>query len=155
MEIAEYQPVAMKFTPWKVSGDPNTKGVNAEAFGSWYGLMVDVVMIQHRIPRNLLDGYSEQVWFGVTHKHTFLRPTCVAEMTFQMRPLKFQIDEASFHTKFCSWLGVVMEVRDGVYTYIFDGRLPHRLLGEAAEEAENRVSNLQLIPIIQQLNTKV
>ena len=82
MEIAENQPLAMKFTPWKVSGDPSTKEVNTEAFSSWYGLMVDVVMGQQRIPRNLLDGYSEQVWFGVTHKHTFLRPTCVPETMF-------------------------------------------------------------------------
>ena len=72
VEIVKNQLLAMKFIPWKVSRDPNTKEVNAEAFRSWYGLMIDVVMSQQRIPRNLLDGYSEQVWFGLTHKHTFL-----------------------------------------------------------------------------------
>ena len=28
VEIAEDQPLAMKFVPWKVSGDPSTKEVN-------------------------------------------------------------------------------------------------------------------------------
>ena len=89
VEIAKYQPVAMNFMPWKVFGDPSTREVNAEALRVWYGQMVDVVMSQQRIPRNLLDGYSEQVWFRITHKNTFLRPTCVLESTFNMRPLKF------------------------------------------------------------------
>lgn len=35
-----------------------------------------------------------------------------------------------------------MEVRDGVYTYIFDGMLPHWLPGEMVEEAKSRASNL-------------
>ena len=125
-----------------MSRDPSTKEVNAEAFRIWYGQMVDVVMSQQRIPRNLLDGYSEQVYFGFTHKHTFLRPTCVPETTFQMRPLKFQLDEAAFHTEVYSWLGVAMEIRDGVYMYFFDGMIPHWLPGENLEEAVNRMSKL-------------
>lgn len=48
-----------------------------------------------------------------------------------------------------------MEIREGVYTYFFDGMLPNMLPGETSEEAETRISNLQLFPIIQQLNTKV
>ena len=114
MEIATRHPLAMKFVPWKVSRDPSTKKVNAKAFRIWYSQMVDVVMSQQRILRSLLDGYSMQIWFGVTHKKTFIRPTCVPESTFKMRPLNFQIDETTFHTEVYSWPGVPMEVRSGV-----------------------------------------
>ena len=117
--------------------------------------MVDFTMSQQRIPRNLLDDYSTQVWFGVSHKKTYIRIACVLESTFKMRSLKFQIDEQDFHAEVRSWPGVAMEIRSGVYIYSFDGMLPDPLLGETSEEAMARMSRLQLTPIIEQLNTKV
>ena len=117
--------------------------------------MVDVVMSQKRVLRSLLDGYSVQIWFGVTHKKTFIRPTCVPESTFKMKPLEFQIDEIAFDTEVCSWRTVAMEVRSGVYTYIFDGMLPNPFLRETLEQTVTRMAQLQLSSIIEQLNTKV
>ena len=58
-ETTVSQPLTMKYTPWQVSSDPNTKQVNAEAFRAWYGMMTDVVTNQQWVPRNLLDEYSE------------------------------------------------------------------------------------------------
>ena len=55
----------------------------------WYKKMVDIVARQQRVPRSLLDRYYSQIWFGVTHKQTYIRPTCVDETTFKMRLLKF------------------------------------------------------------------
>lgn len=43
VEITNDQPMEMKFTPWRISGDPNTKDVNEEAFSFWDRQMVDVV----------------------------------------------------------------------------------------------------------------
>ena len=61
VEIATRHPLEMKFVPWKVSRDPSTKEVNAEAFRVWYSQMVYVVMSQQRVPRSLKDGYSAQI----------------------------------------------------------------------------------------------
>ena len=72
-------------------------------------------MSQKRILERLLDQYCEQVWFGVSHKHTFLRPTYVPKSTFKMKPLKFQIYEVTFHEEVYSWPGVAMEIRNRVY----------------------------------------
>lgn len=81
-EITHDQPMALKFTPWRVSGDPSTKEVNEEAFSFWYKQMVDVVASQQRVLRDLLDRYSSQIWLGVTHKQTYIKPICVDETTF-------------------------------------------------------------------------
>ena len=123
-ETTVSQPLAMKYTPWQVSTDPSTKQVNAEAFQAWYGMMTDVVTNQQRVPRHLLDEYSEQVWFGVSHRHTFLRQTCVSDTTFHMAPLWFQLNDDTFHREVSSWPGVVKHVRDGVTRYNFEGMLP-------------------------------
>lgn len=124
VEIPEGQPLTLKFVPWKVSADPSTKQVSVEAFRSWYELMMDIVTSQQQVPRNRLDEYNEQVWFGVSHRHTYLRPTCVSEDTFRMTPLKFQLENATFHLEVCSWLGAMMETCDGLPKYNFEWMLP-------------------------------
>ena len=123
-EMTASQPLVMKYTPWQVSMDPSTKQVNAEAFRAWYGMMTDVVTNQQWVPRHLLDEYSEQVWFGVSHRHTFLRPTCVSDTTFHMAPLRFQLNDDIFHREVSAWPGVVKHVRDGITCYNFDRMLP-------------------------------
>ena len=107
-----------------MSTDPSNKQVNAEAFQAWYGMMTDVVTNQQRVPRHLLDEYNEQVWFGVIHRHTFLQPTCVSETTFHMAPLRFQLNDDTFHREVSAWPGVVKHVRDGITRYNFDRMLP-------------------------------
>ena len=58
-EILDIQPLAMKYTLWRVSSNPSSKEANEEGFRVWYGMMVDVVMSQQRILGVLLEKYSE------------------------------------------------------------------------------------------------
>ena len=106
-ELTVSQMLAMRYSPWQVSTAPSSRQVNAEAFREWYGMMIDVVASQQQVPRNLLDEYSEQVWFGVSHNHTFVRPTCVLHHTFHMAPLRFQLNDNVFHREVSTWPGVV------------------------------------------------
>ena len=68
---------------------------------------------------------------------------CIRDrMTFKMRPSKFQIDEETFHAEVCSWPGVEMEVKHGVYHYTFTGMMLKPLPGETPDETMVRVSRL-------------
>ena len=141
-EILNSQPLAMKYTPWRVSSNPGSKEANEEGFSVWYGMMVDMVMSQQRISGVLLVKYSEQVWFWVTHNHTLLRPKGVPTMNFEMTPLKLHFDENTFHSEVCRWLGVQMEVQEGEYVYDFTGMMATLLPGETPEQTAARVTGL-------------
>ena len=73
-EIGEDQPVAFRYPSWRVSGDPNSKEINDEAFKDWYNMMLDVIQTHQRIPRVLLDEYFGHIWFGILHGNTWIRP---------------------------------------------------------------------------------
>jgi len=41
--IAEDQPIALRYEPWRASGDPNVKEINEATFRGWYAQMVDAI----------------------------------------------------------------------------------------------------------------
>jgi len=61
--ITKDHPIALRYKPWKASGDPNTKEINEKAFKSWYEQMLDTIHSTKRISKALLDEFSgELVW---------------------------------------------------------------------------------------------
>lgn len=95
--IAEDQPIALKYEPWRASWDPITKEINGRAFKSWYAQMVDAIQSMERIPRTLLDEFSGELWFDSSHTHTYLRLRCVNPTTFKLRPQRFSLTEEALH----------------------------------------------------------
>lgn len=85
MKIRDDQPLALIYEPWRASGDPNNKEINEATFTEWYGLMLITVRMMERIPKQLLEEFLQDIWFGVTHGHTYIKPRCVHWETFQMR----------------------------------------------------------------------
>ena len=79
----------------------------------------------------------------------------MGETTFHMKPLKFQVEEEAFHTEVCSCPGAEMKVRSEVPYYSFEKMLPKSLPRETPEEAAQRISQLQLRPLLNQLDTWV
>jgi len=41
--ITEDHPIALRYEPWKASGDRNTKEINKKAFKSWNEQMLDII----------------------------------------------------------------------------------------------------------------
>lgn len=86
MYITEGQPIALKYEPWRVSRDPSNKEINEETFTEWYELMLNTIRSTERIPKPLMDEFLEDIWFGVSHGHTYLKPRCVHPETFKTKP---------------------------------------------------------------------
>jgi len=78
-------------------------------------MILDTIKEAEWIPKVLLDEFLKDIWFGVTHIHTYIRPRCVHLETFQMRPQNFSLAEAAFHTKVASWPWVACESTKGRY----------------------------------------
>lgn len=85
VQIREDQPIALRYDPYRTSWDPSSKEVNEAAFNNWYEIMLITIRKVERIPRELLYAFSQDIWFGFTHGHTYVRPRCVHPKTFQMR----------------------------------------------------------------------
>lgn len=77
IKIRDDQPIALRYELRRASGDPNNKEINEAAFTEWYGLMLITIRTVERIPRQLLNEFSQDIWFGVTHGRTHLRTRCV------------------------------------------------------------------------------
>jgi len=84
MKIRDDQPITLRYGPWRALGDTTNKEINEKAFTELYGLMLITNMMTKRIPKQLLDKFSQSIWFGVTHGHTYLRLRCIHTGTFQM-----------------------------------------------------------------------
>lgn len=41
--ITKDQPISLRYEPWNISGDPNTKEINEKDFKSWYEKMLDTI----------------------------------------------------------------------------------------------------------------
>lgn len=74
MPIVEGQLLALWYEPWRASGDPSSKEINQVAFKEWYEMMLITIKSTERIPKPLLDEFSEEIWFGASHGHTYLQP---------------------------------------------------------------------------------
>jgi len=116
--IIEGQSLALLYDPWRASGDPNTKEINEIAFKDWYEQMLVTIRSTERIPKTLLDEFSEELWFGAKHAHTYLRPRCVHLETFKMRPQRFVLMTKVLHKEVGSWPGVACEITDRKCNYL-------------------------------------
>ena len=86
--------------------------------------MVDTIQSIERIPNTLLDEFLEELWFGTSHAHTYLRPQCVNLSTFKLRPQRFSLTEEALRREVESWPGVAYEVREGKPKYLFGALMP-------------------------------
>ena len=109
--ITKYQPLDLRYTPWRASGDPSSKEINEASFIGWYHKMLEVIKAIKRVPNFLLDDYSLYIWFNINHGHLSIQTKCVHLDTFQMRAQKFMLTEEAFHMEVNSWWGMVGEVQ--------------------------------------------
>jgi len=65
--------------------------------------MLVTIRLMERIPETLLDEFLEELWFGASHAHTYLRPQCVHLETFKMRPQRFILTVEVMHKEVGSW----------------------------------------------------
>ena len=68
-----------------------------------------------------------------------------------MRPQKFSLAEETFHTEVGSWPGVVCEITEGRYTYLFVGMQPQPSIGEVTMSSMKREVEDELAPMFTQM----
>jgi len=59
--------------------------------------MLEVVKAIESVPKLLLDDYSLEVWFNITHSYVYICLKCVHPDTFEMKAPKFMRTEEDFH----------------------------------------------------------
>lgn len=117
--IVEGQPLELCYEPWRASGDPNTKEINEIAFKDWCEQMLVTIRSTKRIPKTLLEEFSEEIYFRASHAHTYLRSWCVHLETFNMRPQRFVLMIEALHKELGSWPRVAWKITDGKCNYLF------------------------------------
>ena len=70
-----------------------------------------------------------------------------------MTPLKFQLDDATFHREVFSWPGVTKHMRDGLPRYNFDRMAPVQQPVETVVVAPSQEILEPLIPVVRHFNT--
>jgi len=82
--------------------------------------MLATIRSTERIPKALLDEFSEEVWFEASHTHTYLRPQCFYTETFKMSPQRFILTVMALQKEVGSWSGVACGITDEKYNYLFE-----------------------------------
>jgi len=80
--VTKDHPLALRYSPWRTSGDPNNKEINKASLTSWYDKMLAATKFIPKIPNFLLDDYSHTIPFSLHHETTWIHPNVVNPDTF-------------------------------------------------------------------------
>jgi hypothetical protein len=95
--------------PWHSHTATTHSKDHDDAFLQWHNDLISATQRPKDSMQVLLNRHTHNIWFGMNHDFTFVRPLGVAPSIFHTPPFPFYLDEEIMDKEVTAWPGVTKE----------------------------------------------